>query len=318
MKLKKEIDFYGHRRIYYGISIGILVIALVWALISGVKIDIQFTGGTVATYSYTGDLSADSLEQIAEESTGRKASAAFATSITSGEKTFSLNFTDRSGLPVEDRSALTAALVEKLPDSQISEVSVESVSASMGADFLLKCSIAVLASFILMTVYVAFRFKRIGGWSAGVSGIVALFHDILIVLAAFIFFGFSIDDNFMAVVLFILGYSINDTIVIYDRIRENKRLYGRSMDLPALVNKSVNQTLNRTLNTTISTLIAMGSICVCALIFNVSSILTFAVPMAIGLVSGTYSTVCIATTVWTTWQLHKEKKGSRSAKKKRA
>ena len=161
----------------------------------------------------------------------------------------------------------------------------------MGKDFLIKCLIAVLASFVLMILYITIRFRRIGGLSAGITGVIALFHDVMMVLGTFIVFRLPIDDNFMAVVLFILGYSINDTIVIFDRIRENEKLYGKSLDYPELLNKSVNQTMKRTINTSISTLIAMVSVCVFAVIFRVSNILTFAFPMVVGLVAGSYTPV---------------------------
>ena len=169
-------------------------------------------------------------------------------------------------------------------------------------DFLVKCLVAVFAAFILMIVYIAIRFRRIGGWSAGVTGVIALLHDVLMVFAVFVIFRLPVDDNFMAVVLFILGYSINDTIVIFDRIRENERLYGRSKDVVELVNLSINQTLRRTMNTTLSTLIAMGCVCVFAVVFGVSSIISFAFPMVVGLISGFYSSVCLSGTIWAWWR----------------
>ena len=212
---------------------------------------------------------------------------------------------------METQQALTDRLISDFPDNSIEQVSIDSVSATMGKDFLIKCLIAVLASFVLMILYITIRFRRIGGLSAGITGVIALFHDVLMVLGTFIIFRLPIDDNFMAVILFILGYSINDTIVIFDRIRENEKLYGKSLDFPQLLNKSVNQTFTRTLNTSISTLIAMISVCVFALIFRVSNILTFAFPMVVGLVAGSYSSLCLTGTIWATWKNRKS-----AAKKK--
>ena len=105
--------------------------------------------------------------------------------------------------------------------------------------------------------------------------------------------------------LTILGYSINATVVIYDRIRENKRLLGTKVSLAELVNTSINQSLTRSINTTISTVIAMGTVCVVAIVYNVSSIITFAAPMLVGMIAGAYSSVCIAGPLWVTWQEHK-------------
>lgn len=314
-ELKHEIDFYGHRKIYYTVSVCLIAIAAVCALIFGVKIDIQFTGGTIATYSYQGDLDFKAVEKTASEVTGYKVTSDSSSSISSGQKQIALNFSTKDGLAVEKEEELTSTLEETYADNQLQYVSIDSVAANMGTDFLVKCLVAVLAAFVLMIIYIAIRFRRIGGWSAGVTGVIALLHDTLMVLAVFIIFRLPIDDNFMAVILFILGYSINDTIVIFDRIRENEKLYGKSMQMVALVNKSINQTLRRTLNTTVSTLIAMGCVCVFALAFHVSSIVSFAFPMVIGLFSGFYSSVCLTGTIWTWWQTE-GKKGKKKAKAK--
>ena len=288
MQLKHNWDFFGHRKVFYAIPLVIFAIILIFALIFGVKVDIQFTGGTIATYSYSGTIDRSAIASAAKEETGLSATVDTSQS-----------------LSMETQQALTDRLISDFPDNNIEQVSIDSVSATMGKDFLVKCLIAVLASFVLMILYIAIRFRRIGGLSAGITGVIALFHDVLMVLGTFIIFRLPIDDNFMAVILFILGYSINDTIVIFDRIRENEKLYGKSLDFPQLLNKSVNQTFTRTLNTSISTLIAMISVCVFALIFRVSNILTFAFPMVVGLVAGSYSSLCLTGTIWAIWKNRK-------------
>ena len=131
----------------------------------------------------------------------------------------------------------------------------------------------------------------------------------------FVIFRLPIDDNFIAVVLMILGYSLNDTIVIYDRVRENRRLRGPKPDIAELVNDSINQTLGRTINTTLSTAIAIGTVLVVALIFHLPSVVTFALPMLIGIISGCYSTISIAGPLWVMWQKHKQKKQTSPEKK---
>ena len=301
-EFKKDIDFYGHRKIYYAISIFLIALAAVFAVAFGVRVDIKFTGGSIATYSYEGDLDFNAVAQTAEEVTGYQVTTSSSSSLSSGRQQIALNFSTEEGISVDLEAALTSTLEETYVDNQLQYVSIDSVAANMGTDFLVKCLIAVLAAFLLMIVYVAIRFRRIGGWSAGVAGVIALLHDVLMVFAVFIIFRLPINDNFMAVVLFILGYSINDTIVIFDRIRENKRLYGKTMEIVPLVNKSVTQTLRRTMNTTLSTLIAMGCVCVFAVIFGVDSIISFAFPMVAGLISGFYSSVCLSGTIWAWWQ----------------
>ncbi len=298
----KQINFYGHRKIYYTISACLIALLVICVAVFGVKVDIQFTGGLIATYSYEGDLDFAAVEQTASEVTGYGVTSDSSESLSSGEKQIALNFSTKDGLSVEMEDALTSTLEETYADNNLQYVSIDSVAANMGTDFLVKCLVAVFAAFILMIVYIAIRFRRIGGWSAGVTGVIALLHDVLMVFAVFVIFRLPVDDNFMAVVLFILGYSINDTIVIFDRIRENERLYGRSKDVVELVNLSINQTLRRTMNTTLSTLIAMGCVCVFAVVFGVSSIISFAFPMVVGLISGFYSSVCLSGTIWAWWR----------------
>ena len=153
------------------------------------------------------------------------------------------------------------------------------------------------------------RFRTIGGLSAGVMGVLALIHDCLIVFGVFVVLRIPINDSLIAVVLTILGYSINDTIVVFDRYRENYRLTGGKMPLPELVNLSINQTLSRTINTTMTTFTAITVVYVFATIYGIDSIRNFALPMMVGIISGAYSTIFIAGTLWVLW---KTRKGSKT------
>ncbi len=138
--------------------------------------------------------------------------------------------------------------------------------------------------------------------------IVALIHDLTVVYGVFVLMRVPLNGNFIASLLTILGYSINDTVVIYDRVRENRRLYGNTMDFATLVNTSINQSLMRSIKTTVTTLLALGTVCVVSLVYGLDSIFTFAFPLIIGMISGVYSTVCIAGPLWVEWELHKKKK----------
>ena len=138
-----------------------------------------------------------------------------------------------------------------------------------------------------------------------------------VIYAVFVICGIPLNNNFIAAVLTILGYSINATIVVYDRVRENKRLMGKVM-VAELVNTSVNQSLTRSINTTVATVLALLAACIMALIFNVDSILTFAFPLIVGMVSGVYSSLCISSSLWVVWQEHKAKKHSYVGKSKKS
>ena len=132
-------------------------------------------------------------------------------------------------------------------------------------------------------------------------------HDVIMVYGTFVIFGIPINANFMAVVLTILGYSINDTIVVYDRIRENKKLVPKNTPVSELVNLSMNQSLTRSINTSITTISAMIVVSIVALVFNVESILSFSFPLIVGMIFGVYSTLFITGPLWVLWQEHKEK-----------
>ena len=153
-------------------------------------------------------------------------------------------------------------------------------------------------------VYVWVRFKRMGGLSAGVMALVALFHDVMVVFFTCVIFKIPIGDSFVAVTLSIIGYSVNDTIVIYDRIRENTKLHPK-MPVETLTDLSISQSIMRSVNTNVAVLLSVSLVYVLAHINSIDSIQSFALPMAIGSISGCYSTICIAGPLWVTWKKRK-------------
>ena len=166
---------------------------------------------------------------------------------------------------------------------------------------------------MLLLAYIALRFKKIGGLSAGLTAIVALLHDVLISFCVFVVFGMPINDIFIAVVLTILGYSLNSTIVIYDRVRENKRKFGSKTALNTIMNQSLSQTLGRTLLTSLTTFLALVAVLAVAGIYSISSVISFSLPMMVGVVAGCFSSQFIAPTLFAAWQNHvqaKEKSNS--------
>lgn len=210
---------------------------------------------------------------------------------------------------------LEKALELKYPNVDFTLSSVNSVDPVMGREFFWKCMVAIIVAALFMVLYVAFRFRKIGGFSAGLMAIVAVINDCFVVFTTFVVFGFPIDDNFIAAVLTIIGYTLNSTIVIYDRVRENRRKLGSKVSVAKLVNTSINETLARTIYTNLTFVFAVGAVVLVALIFSISSIISFAVPMLFGIISGCYSSLFIANILWVMWQ---EKKAEKLAAKKAA
>jgi len=147
------------------------------------------------------------------------------------------------------------------------------------------------------------------GPSAGIMALVALFHDLAIVFSVFILLRQPLNESLIAVVLTILGYSVYDTIVIYDRIRENRRLHRGKMSLQDLVDLSIRQSLRRSILTSVTTSVAIGVVYVFAILYDISSIRQFALPMMIGLISGAYSSICLAGPLWVMWKTRRGQTG---------
>ena len=175
--------------------------------------------------------------------------------------------------------------------------------------------ITILVSAILVVIYVGIRFRKIGGVSAGLTAFASLFLDIFVAFFICNIFGLQIDSNFMAVILTILGYSLNDTIVVYDRIRENKG-NNPTASTAELVNDSLNTVKVRTIITTITTLSAVVMIIVIAELFGLTSLRSFAIPMAFGLVSGCISSLFVSAPLWVIWKNRSDKKTPKFAGKK--
>lgn len=318
----KNFDFIGHKKIFFGISIGLILIGIVCNLIFKTQLDINFTGGALIKYSYTGEISDYEAEKAISQATGQKVAVDLSTSLATDKeegdegKRLTVSFTaEASDIDEKTTDDIVKALNKIYPDSKFERLETNIVDPTMGSEFLLKCVVAILLACFFMILYVGVRFRKIGGLSAGVMSIAAILHDILIVYFVFIVLRYPIDDNFVAVVLSIIGYSLNSTIVVFDRIRENRRLMGPKATIAEVTNRSINQTLGRTINTNICVFLAILTIVIVAKIYDLNSIMTFAVPMMFGTVSGCYSSVVIASPLWVTWNEHKAAKKAKANKK---
>lgn len=186
------------------------------------------------------------------------------------------------------RAKIISALTEEYGITTESVLQVEDVTATMGAELRSQALMAALIACLLMLVYITIRFE----FFTGVSAVVCLLHDVLIMLSFYAIFKIPMNANFIAAMLTIIGYSINNTIVVFDRVRENQ---GKAMrDLKSLVNTSVSQTLKRSIYTTLTTIIPV----ILLYVLGVDSIKEFALPLMVGLLAGTYSSIFLAGSVW--------------------
>ena len=291
--------------IYAVIFIIGLVLAMPFAF--GVELDINFSGGTKISYAYTGELADKDISAVIDEKLDVKYSLTKSTALAGDTQTFEIALVGKDALSAEDQEALTKALSEKFKDNKIEIYNSNSVSPTIAGTFFAKSMVAVIITAILVVIYVGIRFRRIGGISAALTALVALVIDVLVTFFVCVIFRLQIDSNYIAVVLTMLGYSLNDTIVIYDRIRENERL-NPTMEIGELVNMSINKVLIRNVVTSITTFLAVMTIVVVAELFGLSSLRTFAIPMAFGLISGGVSSLFISGPLWVIWKRYKKNK----------
>lgn len=302
----KVRDFYGTRKVFFIISIVLVAVSILSSFIFGVGIAIEFKGGTIADYSYTGTVNENDLASAAKDVLGTNVRVQLGETFTGDNSaSFTVSFSMDEPFTVELQDELMKTFTEKYPDSEIELLQCNDVAASAGKNFFGKCIVAASFAAIVLILYIAWRFKKISGWSAGLFAVVTLLHDLTTVYGAFVICGFEIDSNFMAVILTILGYSVNDTIVIYDRIRENQQLMPQNTPLVELVNTSLSQTMRRTIRTSITTITTMLIVTILAAVKGVDSILSFSIPLMIGMMVGCYSSLCLAPMLWTSWKTRK-------------
>ena len=222
-----SINFIGNRKKFYTFSCALIAVVLVFCGIFGVKMDVEFKGGSMITLAYEGDADLNDLKSTIGTELGKSNLTLQTGSDISGNQTLTVTLPGSDTLTTEQLDNLLAALNEQYPDNNFVQNEVSNVDATIGKEFLLKSVVALVAACVLILLYVAYRFRKIGGLKAGSTAIVALLHDMFVVFGVFVILRIPLNGNFIAAVLTILGYSINDTVVIYDRIRENSALYGK-------------------------------------------------------------------------------------------
>ena len=298
---EKVYDFCAKKKLILGVVIAVVVVLLAGIIIRGVHLAIEFKGGTLITYTYQGDIDSNAVSSAVSEIVGSSVVVRTGESLDSGGKQITISFVSKEGLTADRQTELTNALREKFASNALEIYDSNDVSPSSGREFLLKCFIAVLFAAVVVIIYIAIRFRNIGGWSAGVCSIFALCMDILVAFTTTIVCGFNIDSNIVAVILTILGYSINNTIVIYDRIRENRKLMPKAT-LNELINVSCTQSLTRSIRTSITTIGTMLIVTIVVMVTGYDSLLSFSVPLMFGLISGTFSSLFVAPVTWSWWK----------------
>lgn len=304
-----KIDFLGHRKTYYMVSGAVIVVGLIASVIMGPKLDIQFAGGAMIRYAVDGSaVSASDIENTLSSQLGMDSSVSLNQDMSTGKDQVTISFAGNKSISPDEQAKVAETLSAAFEEADFVLLESNSVDATMGAKFFQKCMVCFVLTAILLLVYIALRFQKIGGLSAGLTAIVALLHDVIIAFCVFVVFGMPINDIFIAVVLTLLGYSLNSTIVIYDRVRENKRKAGPRADIAENMNLSMNQTLGRTLLTSLTTFLALVVVLAVAALFSINTVVSFSLPMMVGVAAGCFSSQFIAPNLFGMWQIHEKAK----------
>lgn len=283
----------GKSKIWFGLSLAVMVIGLAFALVRGINVGIDFTGGTMMQFDMGQTVEVAQVEKTLEE---------FSLSpeiLHAGKDKTEIILRTKIDLNNAERMEIFQAMKAafNLQDGDL--VTAEQFGPAIGREIQTKALYGVLAACFFMMIYIWFRFEI----TFGIAAIISLVHDVLIVLAVYAIFYIPVDTSLIAAVLTVVGYSINDTIVIFDRIRENARFLKKNA-YDELADQSIISTLSRSINTSLTTLIVIFVM----YLLGVESIKNFAFPLLVGIAAGTYSSIFIASPIWAIMKMRQKAK----------
>ena len=287
-----KFDIIGRRKVWYAISSLLIIASLFFMVTRGFNMGIDFTGGTIMDLRFEKAVNINDIRSVLNEY--NLSNSTIQLSGESSSSTEAQNVMIRTvDLEEQDRKEVMSALSDKLGDYQV--LREEKVGATMGTELIMNAIYATIISWILIIAYVSYRFE----FKFGIAAVLGLIHNVLIVLGAFALTQRQVDSSFIAALLTIIGYSINDTIVIFDRIRENLKLHFRKNgDIVELVNVSIFQTMTRSIYTVCTVLFATFAL----YFFGGDTTKDFAFAMLIGFFCGAYTSIFIASPLWVTFR----------------
>lgn len=274
-------------KIWFSVSLAIMVVGLAMGLVSGLNLGIDFSGGTMMQIKIGHSFEPDEIHDALKDFDLKEEV------IHAGLDKTEVIIRTKKSLENEERQAIFSAVKEAFNLDDDAYRSTEQFGPAVGDEIKKRALTSILFASVGMLIYITLRFEI----TFGISSIIALMHDVLILLSIYTIFRIPVDTSFIAAVLTIVGYSINDTIVVFDRIRFNIRFLKKN-DYMDIAEMSIQQTLTRSINTSLTTLLVIGSL----YFLGVDSIKEFALPLMAGVITGTYSSIFIASPVWALWK----------------
>ena len=285
---KIRFDILKRSKLWFAISLLIIIPGIFCMFTKGFNFGIDFTGGTIIEMEFQQEVTLPQVRDVLREYNLDNATIQLSGDVSNVEASKDVMIRTMD-LDENERKAVMASLKDEIGDYTV--LREEKVGATIGGELITDALMATVISWILIILYVSYRFE----WRFGIAAILTLIHDVLIVLSVFSFLQKQVDSSFVAAILTIIGYSINDPIVIFDRIRENQRLhFKRGGDLNELANRSIYQTLTRSLYTVFTVLFTTFAL----YFFGGDTTKDFSFALLIGFFSGSYSSIFIASPLW--------------------
>ncbi|SHI36246.1 protein translocase subunit SecF [Propionispora hippei] len=291
-----KFDIIGKRYLWFALSALIIIPGLISMVLRGFNLGIDFTGGTLLDLQFARPVTVVEVRTVLDDYQLGNSTIQLAS--TSQAEAAQNVFIRTRVLDDDERRVVIEDMHKRLGDFEVQRV--EKVGAVIGSELTWQAIKAVLLAAFFMVLYLTYRFE----FRFAVSGILAIFHDVLVVLGVFSLLQKEIDSSFVAAILTIVGYSITDTVVIFDRIRENLKMQRKNESLQELVNHSIWQTMTRSLYTILTVLFATASL----YFFGGETTKNFSFALLVGFISGVYSSIFNASPIWVTWKEYADRK----------
>lgn len=311
-----KVDFVSHKNLFCIISAILVIIAIVVTAVLGVNSDVKYKGGSIVDIPYTGDINLNKAENVIEDAIGDGVSLQTGQNGSSTE----LVVTIANGETISNEEtstildSLKTAFPENITISETSSIQVNNLNSQIKNGFFKKALLALTVIAAIILFYFAMRFRKLGGFSVGFTTLLLLLHDAIITFATLTLFNFTFNDAFVAALFAVLVYSIGNKILVYDRIGKNKVKYDNEKSAKYIANKSVSQMVSRNAECALVILSVLVVAFALAITFGLHSVAAFVITLFIGIITATYSSICLSSSIWVASNKGRKEKVRKSKK----
>ena len=286
-----RFDVVKHHRWWFILSSTLVILSLVSIFFKGFNFGIDYTGGTILDIQFAQTTQVSDVRNDLKNFGLEGATIQVSGQGESGESGHEIMIRTRN-LSAEESKEILSSLATNVGPNEVKRI--ETVGAVIGSEVTKHAILNLVVAFLVLAAYISYRFE----YKVAISALVAIFHDLIMVLGVFSYFQLEIDASFLAAILTVVGYSMNESVVIFDRVRENTHTHKRSDTFADLANASITQSIHRSFYTLATVMFA----CVSLYLFGGDTTKNFALCMIIGFASGAYSSICVATSLWVMWK----------------